>query len=253
MKTFSIVIPAYNQLSLLQRALNSVLCQKEADYEVIISDDSSDDKIERFIQQLNNLDIHYYRHQRGVGAADNWNYGLQMATGQYMILMHHDEEMKQDDYLKRVQRQMEQGTDITISDVCVNGKRKLQHYNRWLKEYICKHPALLFLINVIGPCACLTFRREQLQTFNTDLRWLVDVEWYYRILNSKKPVCIHTLTIQSHHGHEAQISQTINMKKAFLSDKSILCHIYHQNKKVRLLLFFYQFFILNIKQLLGKR
>ena len=104
MKTFSIVIPAYNQLSLLQRALNSVLCQKEADYEVIISDDSSDDKIERFIQQLNNLDIHYYRHQRGVGAADNWNYGLQMATGQYMILMHHDEEMKQDDYLKRVQR-----------------------------------------------------------------------------------------------------------------------------------------------------
>ena len=253
MKTFSIVIPAYNQLSLLQRALDSVLCQKEADYEIIISDDSSDDKIERYIQELGNTNIRYYHHQQGKGAADNWNHGLQKATGQYLILMHHDEEMIQDNYLKRVQRQMEQGSDITISTVCVNGQKKLQHYNRWLKEYVCNHPALLFLLNVIGPCACLTFRKELLQTFNPNLRWLVDAEWYYRILNGKKPVCIHTLTIHSHHGHEGQISQTIDMKEAFLSDKSILSLIYHQNKKVRFMLFLYQYLILNIKQLFGKR
>ena len=253
MKTFTIVIPAYNQLSLLRRALESVLRQEGTDYDIIISDDSSDDKIERYVQQLGNRDIHYVRHQQGKRAAYNWNDGLQMATGQYLILMHHDEEMAGNDYLKHIHQQMEQGANITVSSVLVNGQKKPQHSNRWLKEYVCNHPALLFLLNVIGPCACLTFRRELLQTFNTDLRWLVDVEWYYRMLKGRKPVCIHTLTIQSHHGHEAQISQTINMKKAFLSDKSILCHIYHQNKKVRLLLFFYQFFILNIKQLLGKR
>ena len=95
MKTFSIVIPAYNQLSLLQRALDSVLCQKEADYEIIISDDSSDDKIERYIQELGNTNIRYYHHQQGKGAADNWNHGLQKATGQYLILMHHDEDTLQ--------------------------------------------------------------------------------------------------------------------------------------------------------------
>ena len=253
MKSFTIVIPSCNQLSLLQRALNSVLRQEGADYEVIISDDSSDDKIERYIQELGNTDIRYYRHQQGKGAADNWNYGLQKATGHYLILMHHDEEMIQDDYLKCVQQQMEQGADIIISTVSVNGQRRRKHSTRWLKEYICKHPALLYLLNVIGPCACLSFRREQLQAFNADLRWLVDVEWYYRMLSDRKTVCIHTLTIESHHGHETQISQNINTKEAFLSDKSILCRIYHQDKKVRLMLFLYQHFVLNIKQLLGKQ
>jgi len=253
MKTFTIVIPAYNQLSLLQRALESVLRQEEADYEIIISDDSSGDKIEQYVQQLGNRDIHYVRHQQGKGAADNWNDGLQMATGQYLILMHHDEEMAENDYLKRVRQQMEQGADITISTICVNGQKKRRHGNRWLKEYVCNHPTLLFLLNVIGPCACLTFRRELLQSFNTDLRWLVDVEWYYRMLHDRKPVCIHTLTIQSHHGHESQISKTINRKEAFLSDKTILNHVYQQDWKVRCMLFLYQHGILNIKQLFGKR
>ena len=253
MKTFTIVIPAYNQLSLLQRALESVLRQEGADYDIIISDDSSDNKIERYVLQLGNRDIHYVRHQQGKGAAYNWNDGLRMATGQYLILMHHDEEMAGNDYLKRVQQQMEQGADIVISTVCVNGQKKRQHRNRWLKEYVCNHPALLFLLNVIGPCACLTFRNELLQTFNTNLRWLVDIEWYYRMLNSRKPVCIHTLTIYSHHGHESQISQTINKKETFLSDKAILYHVYQQDRKVRCMLFLYQHGILNIKQLFGKR
>ena len=97
MKTFTIVIPTYNQLSLLQRALESVLRQEGVDYDIIISDDSSDDKIERYVQQLENRDIQYVRHQQKKGAADNWNDGLQMATGQYLILMHHDEEMAESD------------------------------------------------------------------------------------------------------------------------------------------------------------
>ena len=253
MKKFTIVIPAYNQLALLQRALESVLRQEGTDYEIIITDDSSDDKIERYIQTLNNTEIHYYRHQQGKEAADNWNDGLQMATGHYLILMHHDEELLESDYLKRVQQKMEKGADITISTVCINGQKKLQHSNRWMKKFVCNHPDLLFLLNVIGPCACLTFRRELLQTFNPDLRWLVDVEWYYRMLHGRKLVCIHNLTIQSHHGHESQISQTINMKEAFLSDRSVLRHTYRKKRKVWFMLFLYQHCVLNIKQRFGTR
>lgn len=253
MKTFTIVIPAYHQLPLLQRALGSVLRQEEADYEIIVSDDSSGDEIERYIQELNHTDIHYYRHQ-GKVPADNWNDGLKMATGQYLILMHHDEEMVQSNYLKRVRQQMERGADIVISQVIVdvNGRKRRQHYNHWLKAYICKHPTLLFLMNVIGPCACLAFRRELLQTFNTDLRWLVDVEWYYRMLKGRETACLHSIDMKSWHGHENQISLHIDVKEAFLSDKAILCHLY-RNRGVRLMLFLYQHVILNIKQLLGKR
>lgn len=249
MKAFSIVIPTYNDLSLLRRALNSVVRQEETDYEIIITDDSSDDIIEQYVRELGHPDIRYYRHHPGNGAADNWNYGLQKTTGQYVILMHHDEEIAQSDYLKCLRQQMDYGVDIVVSQVKVNinGQEKRQHYNRWLKEYICRHPACLFLLNVIGPCACLAFRKELLQPFNTDLRWLVDIEWYYRMLNGKKSICMHTLSVLSHHGHHNQISQTINIKKAFLSDKSVIRSIYQRNWTVRLMLFLYQHIILSMK------
>jgi glycosyltransferase involved in cell wall biosynthesis len=50
MITFSIIIPTYNQLPLLKRALESVLHQQGADYEVIVTDDSNNEDISTYIQ-----------------------------------------------------------------------------------------------------------------------------------------------------------------------------------------------------------
>lgn len=256
MKTFSIILPCYNDLTLLQGALASVLKQKDIDYEVIITDDSSDNHIEHYVQGLSHQDIHYYRHQQGIGAADNWNFGLQKATGKYVILMHHDEEMVQDDYLKRVCLLMSSGADVIISqvNVIINGEHKRQSFLcRWLKSFICKHPSCLFLINVIGPCACLTIRREHLQDFNTDLKWFVDVEWYYRMLYMKNLIIDKSLSICSHHGHQGQITQNLNIMEVFKSDKSEISHTYSTNRMVRLMLCLYQYLIIGTKKLLKKR
>ena len=255
MKTFSIILPCYNDLTLLQGALTSVLQQKDIDYEVIITDDSTEDKIDQYIQGLKLQDIYYYRHQQGIGAADNWNYGLEKATGKYVILMHHDEEMVQDDYLKRISLLMSSGTDIVISqvNVIVNGHRNKQSFLcRWLKSFVCKHPAYLFLMNVIGPCACLTIRREHLQDFNTNLRWLVDVEWYYRMLRGKKFVLDKSLSINSHHGHQGQITQSLDVMKTFKSDKTEISQTYPSKRTIRLMLYLYQHLILGTKHLLRK-
>jgi glycosyltransferase involved in cell wall biosynthesis len=255
MKTFSIILPCYNNLTLLQSALTSILLQKDIDYEVIVTDDSTDNSIELYIQSLNHADIRYYRHQQGAGAADNWNHGLQKAKGKYVILMHHDEEMAQDDYLKRVSLLMSSGADIVISqvNVIVNGHQKKQSLLcRWMKSFICKHPTCLFLMNVIGPCACLTVRREHLQDFNTNLKWFVDVEWYYRMLCGKKFIFDKTLTIRSHHGHQGQITQSLNVMEAFISDKQEILDTYTTNRTLKMMLCLYQHLILRTKHLLRK-
>ena len=255
MKTFSIVLPCYNDLSLLKTALSSVLHQKGIDYEIVITDDSQDDSIEQYIQSLSHDDIHYYRHQQGVSASDNWNAGLQKVSGKYVILIHHDEEMVQDDYLKRISLLMSKGADVVISQVSVvlNRQEKRQSLLcRWLKTFVCKHPACLFLINVIGPCACLTIRQEHLQDFNRNLRWLVDVEWYYRMLRGKMFLIDKSLTIRSHHGHQGQITQSLNVKETFKSDQSELMKTYATNKTVRRMLWLYQHLILGTKHILRK-
>ena len=256
MKTFSIVIPTYNDLTLLQCALTSVLQQKDADYEIIITDDSTNSNIQRYIESLSDEDIHYYRHQQGAGgAADNWNYGLHKATGEYVILMHHDEEMVQDNYLRHISQLMSSGVDLIISQVNVINEEHQKNQSflcRWLKSFVCKYPASLFLINVIGPCACLTVRREYLQDFNTHLRWFVDVEWYYRMLCGKKFIIDKSLTIRSHHGHQGQITQNLDVMEVFKSDKSELSDIYSTNRTVRLMLYLYEHLVLGTKQLLRK-
>ena len=57
MITFSIIIPTYNQLPLLKRALESVLHQQGADYEVIVTDDSGNEEIAIYIQSIDNQTI----------------------------------------------------------------------------------------------------------------------------------------------------------------------------------------------------
>lgn len=245
---FSIVIPTYNQLELLKRALGSVMQQEHADYEVIITDDSTNDLIKHYVQSLGDARIAWYRHQGNGNAAENWNYGLQQATGQYIILMHHDEAMTGSDYLCRLQQQMAAGAGIAISQVAVitGSQKKSRRLSKLLLPLTLRWPALLFLVNAIGPTACLTFSRQLMQPFNTRLRWLVDVEWYYRLLRSRKGSSarsiqsIPSLIIESRHGHEGQITGSLNIADTFRSDKTELMRLYRANIPVRLMLLLYQ-------------
>ena len=52
MPFFSICIPAYKNIAYLKRLLKSINEQTFTDFEVIITDDSSDSSVENLLQQL---------------------------------------------------------------------------------------------------------------------------------------------------------------------------------------------------------
>ena len=248
---FSIVIPTYNQLPLLKRALDSVLHQQGVDYEVIITDDSDNDEIATYINTLANPAIRYFSHNSSGSAADNWNYGLSKAKGNYVILMHHDEAMVSPNHLSLIAQKMKENeVVITDVDVLYQGKKRHRLTTHFTQRFVSQHPKLLFFQNTIGPTACLVFRREQMQLFNPNLTWFVDVEWYYRMLKGKQVFNYPTCKIQSIHGHERQISQHLDVTKAFRKDKAILCKIYRG--KIRMALWLYEHLILGTKKRLGK-
>ena len=56
---FSVIIPTYNQGSLLKRAIGSVLSQTFQDYEIIVIDDLSKDQTQKIVQEFNNDKIIY--------------------------------------------------------------------------------------------------------------------------------------------------------------------------------------------------
>lgn len=251
MKKFSIIIPTYNQLPLLKRALESVLHQQGADYEVIVTDDSDNEEIATFIQSTDNQLIKYFHHKSTGSAADNWNFGLSKAEGQYVIVMHHDEALTGSSHLNLTAQALADA-DVVIADLEV--KKKDKKKSRWLshltRKLCCKHPEWLFLQNAIGPTACIAFKRDQLQSFNPDLKWLVDLEWYYRLLKGKRVTICKSCKIQSTHGHAGQISQQLDIMQAFSQDKAIICQT-HDND-VRLMLWLYEHLILGTKRLLRR-
>ena len=251
MLTFSIIIPTYNQLPLLKRALESVMLQQGADYEVIVTDDSDNNEIYTYIEALDNQTIRYFHHNSTGRAADNWNFGLSKAEGKFVILMHHDEALTNSQYLSLMAQTLTDA-DVAIADVEVMNYGKQS--SRWLShltKVLCnKHPEWLFLQNAIGPTACVAFKRNQLQPFNPDLKWLVDIEWYYRLLKGQPVSFCQVCKVQSNHGHAGQISQQLDIMQAFSQDKAIISQTHGNN--VRLMLWLYEHLILGTKRLLRR-
>ena len=86
-------------------------------------------------------------------------------------------------------------SDVAMADVEVmnSGKQSSRWLSHLTKKLCSKHPEWLFLQNAIGPTACIALKRDQLQPFNPDLKWLIDIEWYYRLLKDKRVSICNTM------------------------------------------------------------
>ena len=92
---FSITIPAFKSVFLYE-AIESVILQSYQNWELIIVDDCSPNKILDEVKKFNDSRIHYYRNEKNFGAenvVDNWNKCLEYAKGDYMICMGDDDKL----------------------------------------------------------------------------------------------------------------------------------------------------------------
>ena len=88
---FSILLPTRNRLELLELAIESVRGQDYADWEVLVSDNASDADVAAEIRKLGEPRIRTRRLDRLVPVTDNWNAALEMATGDYCIMLGDDD------------------------------------------------------------------------------------------------------------------------------------------------------------------
>ncbi len=69
----SVVIPTFNRPKFFKEALESALNQTYRNVEIFISDNSTDDATEKFIETCSDARIKYFRH-KNFTAHDNWNF-----------------------------------------------------------------------------------------------------------------------------------------------------------------------------------
>lgn len=93
MPTVSVIMSVYNGERFVAEAIESILAQTLTDFEFIIVDDASQDNSAQIIRSYEKRDsrIRFLQHDRNLGAAAAFNYGLAQASGEYYARMDHDD------------------------------------------------------------------------------------------------------------------------------------------------------------------
>ena len=86
----SVIIPAYNHELFVADAINSVLFQSFADFEIIAIDDGSTDNTFGEMKKINDPRIRLFR-QTNIGAAETINRGIDLSQGQYITILNSDD------------------------------------------------------------------------------------------------------------------------------------------------------------------
>jgi glycosyltransferase involved in cell wall biosynthesis len=90
---FSFLIPSKNRLELLSHAVESILRQDYKDFEIIISDNASEQDYSGFIKKIGDDRIIYSRSLMPVSVTQNWNNALKLASGDYILMLGDDDSL----------------------------------------------------------------------------------------------------------------------------------------------------------------
>jgi glycosyltransferase involved in cell wall biosynthesis len=89
---FSIVTSTHNRPFLLERMIDSVLKQTYKNWELIIIDDSTDNRTSKLMYRYqNNFKILYSRNKENIGLPESRNRGLDLATGDWIFFLDDDD------------------------------------------------------------------------------------------------------------------------------------------------------------------
>ena len=112
----SIGMPVRNGGGLLPAALRSVLDQTEQDFELIVSDNGSDDGSSELLRRLAADDsrVRYFRQDPVIRAYDNFRFVLEKARGEFFIWVAHDD-TRDLDFVERLMAVLNENKDAVLA------------------------------------------------------------------------------------------------------------------------------------------
>ena len=234
MPKVSICIPTYKQVDHLRKTLNSVLAQDFHDYELIVTDDSSDDSVENLLKEFDfKGKLKYYRNKVALGSPANWNYSLKQSTGEYVKILHHDDFFTSENSLSKFVKFLDDNPASsfafsgTVIDLIALKTKKIHSCSNKQFSKMIEQPDRLFFSNYIGAPSATIIRNDKPVLFDETMKWLVDVDWYMQLIYQNSNVIFtKEPLICTVHGGEGQITQSVYLDKevqvkehAYLFDK----------------------------------
>ncbi|MEZ0065491.1 glycosyltransferase involved in cell wall biosynthesis [Streptacidiphilus sp. MAP12-20] len=100
---FDILLPYYGDVAQMKDAVHSVLAQSGEDWRLTVVDDGQEPSVPGWFDELADPRVRYFRNERNLGVTGNFNRCLELATGEYLVMMGCDDLMHPN-YLDVVRR-----------------------------------------------------------------------------------------------------------------------------------------------------
>jgi len=187
MKHISVCIPTHGMKGLgpkfLRESLDRLTTQTFKNFEVVISDHSSDNLIKDVCSDYKDvLDIQYFRNTQGIGSSSiNTNNAIRNAKGQLIKILFLDDFLYSDNSLKDIAENFDLNKDYWLVTACECTTDGITFYNQVFPHYNDK----IFLgRNSISSPSVMTIKNDRPVFFDEKLVWLMDVDYYKRCYDS---------------------------------------------------------------------
>ena len=179
----SIGLPVFNGVKTLDRSITSILNQTYTDFELIISDNKSDDNTEDICREFVRLDsrIRYVRHGVHMSALANYTHVLEKAFGEY-FMWHACDDYRSTNYIEENYNNLVDRSDCvgSASPNCFDDQENDRDV--WVRFALEGSPYVRlrkFMDNAFSSHGVFygLFRRSTLQGVNWPARQPLGVDW----------------------------------------------------------------------------
>ncbi len=202
----SVIIPTFNRLELLKRAILSVQEQTYKNIELIVVDDASTDSTSQY---LNDNSITSFTFNKNMGVSYARNFAANKSNGQYLAFLDSDDEWLKDKVAKQIQffgqseKRWCHGEEIWIRNgVRVNPRKK--HRKGGGDQFL---PSLNLCL--ISPSTVMMEKSlfQEFGGFDEEFIVCEDYDLWLKILNHFEIGFIKDNLIKKYGGHEDQLSR----------------------------------------------
>jgi glycosyltransferase involved in cell wall biosynthesis len=203
----SVCIPTYNYAKYLSEAIDSVLSQNYANFELLIIDDCSQDNTSEIVMSYAAQDdrIIFKQNSVNVGMAKNWNLCMQEASGEYIKFLFGDDLLCSPDALSRMATILDSDAEIAlvasarkIIDANSAPIKELAHFQH---ETVIEGAKAISMClweqkNLIGEPSAVMFKKAlATRGFDARYRQLIDLEMWFHLFEQgnfaylREPLC----------------------------------------------------------------
>ena len=215
----SVMVPAYNGGDFLAKAIDSVLEQSLEDFELVVSDDASDDGSIEACRAISDSRLRIESAEERLGQAGNWNRCVELASAPYVVLLHADDELAPE-YLERAVAVLDANRDVGLVHCAVQHideeGRALHTQQLFEHDQVDRSGLVLrrLLLDgcVINPAGVMVRREAFLSAgrFSDAIVWGVDWDMWMRVA-SQWPTAYLSEQLARYRQHEQSGTATAVM------------------------------------------